>query len=561
MQTIRHRTRSRRAPYAVCTALGIWAAALIVAPLAQDTAPIDIVSIEGGQVQGVDTDIAGVQLFKGLPYAASTAGDNRYRAPQPVETWEGVRLADTWGDRSMQWSGVNPVGEYWGDEFYYDPAFLPAISENGLNLNVFTPAKTAGEKLPVYVWIHGGGNAHGFASEIEFYASKLAAQGIVVVPIQYRVGAFAYLTVDELNAESPTGVVANHNLLDMVAALKWVNENIEGFGGDPSQVTIGGQSAGASNVVTLLRSPLAKGLFSRAVIESTAGNFLPTKLPTLAEQQAKNTTAIEQIFGKPMSVADLRAIPADDFFTEKVDDELLYYALRAATGGLVIDGVSLTEESIDLLKPGVLDGIDIMIGSVSDERTSNGGDPAGTMSPAEFDEAMTKVYGDTYKNVYMPSDPQNAYRLNLRANADNRFQSALISAQYAKANNDSNVFAFYFNHALPGRNAEFYGSGHSSELWYFFNSMRAAAGQRLWTDADYRLGETMSTYLANFVKQGDPNGEGLPQWPQPVDGPAFVRFADGYAYPVETTPYPARDAINRAVVLGANGLTEADLAK
>ena len=536
---------------------GIILLAITGSASAQNTGqPIGVVTIDGGQVSGVETDVEGVQLFKGIPYAGSTAGDNRFRAPQPVTPWEGVRTADTWGDRSMQWSGVNPTGSYWGDEFYYNPEFMPPISEDGLNLNVFTPAASSSDKLPAYVWIHGGGNAHGFASEIEFYASKLAAQGIIVVLIQYRLGPFAYLTTEEMNEESPTGVSANHSVQDMVAALEWVKANIAEFGGDPESVTIGGQSAGASNVVTLLRSPVAKGLFHRAVIESTTGNFLPSKIPTVQEQQAKNVGVLEEIFGKPMSVEDLRAIPADDFFTEKVGDELLYYALRTATGGLVTDGVTLTEESMDLLRPGALDGIDIMIGSVSDERTSNGGDPDGVMTDSEFEEAMTKVYGDTYKAVYEPSDPQNAYRLNLRAVSDYRFQAALVSAEYAKAHNDANVFAFYFNHAPPGRNAEFYGSGHSSDLWYFFNSMREWDGQRHWTDADYRMGETMSTYLANFVKNGDPNGDGLPVWPQPTDGPAFVRFADGYSYPVTGTPYVERDAINRAAVLSANGLTE-----
>jgi len=542
---------------------------LAAAPLAAQEpstteGPISVVQVEGGQVQGVETDVPGVKVFKGIPYAASTAGQNRFRPPQPVEPWEGVKVSDTWGDQVLQDVNLNPVGGFWGDEFYYDPEFMPPASENGLNLNVFTPAQRAGDRLPVYVWIHGGGNDHGFASEIEFWAPKLAAKGIIVVPVQYRVGGFGFLALDELSQENPQGVSGNQALLDLVAALEWVRDNIEGFGGDPSSVTIGGQSAGASNTVALLRSPLAEGLFQRAVIQSTGSGILPGEFAQLEEREAANAAALEEIFGRPMSLADLRAVPAEDFLTTKVGEEqtMLFNAFDAAVVSppWTLDGVAFTEESIDLLRPGALDGIDILIGATADERTSTVGDPNGTMTEEEFAAAMQNVYGETYREVYEPSDPQDAYRLALRAEADYRLQGALVSAELAKARNpDSNVFAYYFNHTPPGRNAEFYGSYHSSDLWYFFNSLREWPGQRHWTDADYRMAETISSYLANFVKTGDPNGENLAEWPQPVDGPAFLRFADGYAYPVTSTPYPSRDATNRAALLEDQALVEADL--
>src|SRR4051812_29409485 len=139
-------------------------------------APVDVVSVTGGKVKGVETDVPGVQVFKGIPFAGPAGGANRFKRPQPVVPWDGVKTADTWGDMVMQDVSTNPVGGFWGDEFYYDPAFLPKASENGLNLNIFTPAKDAGDKLPVYVWIHGGGNDHGYASEMEFWATTLAAK-------------------------------------------------------------------------------------------------------------------------------------------------------------------------------------------------------------------------------------------------------------------------------------------------------------------------------------------------------------------------------------------------
>lgn len=526
---------------------------------------IDVVAVTGGLVQGVETDVPGVQVFKGIPFAASTAGENRFRPPQPVEPWEGVKVADQWGDQALQDVNLNPVGGFWGDEFYYDPAFMPPASENGLNLNVFTPAQSAGDRLPVYVWIHGGGNDHGFASEIEFWASKLAAKGILVVPVQYRVGGFGFLALDELSQENG-GASGNQAMLDLVAALAWVRDNIENFGGDPANVTVGGQSAGAGNTVALLRSPLAEGLFHRAVIQSTASGLLPGTFGDLEEREAANLAALQEMFGRTMSLADLRAVPAEEFLTRTVgegeEQASLFNAFdaAAATPAWTLDGVAFTEESIDLLRPGALDGIDVLIGATSDERTSTVGDPEGTMTEEEFAASMTEVYGGAWQEVYEPSDPTHAYRLALRAEADYRLQGALVSAEMAKARNPgSNVWAYYFNHVPPGRNAEFYGAYHSSDLWYFFNSLREWPGQRPWTDADRRMAETMSSYLANFVATGDLNGEGLPAWPQPEDGPAFVRFADGYAYPVTETPHPSRDAINRAALLEDQEMTEASL--
>jgi para-nitrobenzyl esterase len=519
--------------------------------------PIDVVEVEGGLVRGVDTDVEGVKLFKGVPYAAPTSGENRWREAQPVEPWEGVMDADRWPDQVLQDINLNPVGQFWGDEFYYDREFLPPASEDSLAVNIYTPADSADANLPVYFWIHGGGNDHGYASEIEFWAPKLAEKGIIVVQAQYRVGGLAFLATEELRQESPDGAVGNLVIRDLVSALEWVRDNIAGFGGDPETVTLGGQSAGGRNQIALLRSPLAEGLFDRVAIQSGFGGFLPLEFKTVDEAIADNEQALEEIFGQPMSLADLRALPSDEFMHRMVDGDILYTALDSAIGEFVIDGVTLTEESIDLLRPGALDGFDIMIGGTSDERTSQRGGPDQTMTDEEYAAFMQELYGsDAYAEVYEPSDPQEAYRMRLRADTDLEFQKALISAQYAKANNeDADVYAYYFNHVPPGRNSEFYGAYHSSDLWYFFNSLREWPGQRHWTDADYRMAETITSYLANFVKTGDPNGEGLPEWPQPTDSPTFMRFADGYAYAVDETPYPSRDELNRERVFEQYDLT------
>jgi para-nitrobenzyl esterase len=526
---------------------------------------IGVVSVEGGKVSGVETDVSGVEVFKGIPFAGPTGGENRFKPPQPVVKWDGVKKADTWGDQALQDINGNPTGQFWGDEFYFDPAFLPKASENGLNLNVWTPARRKGEKLPVYVWIHGGGNHHGYASEMEFYASKLAAKGIVVVAIQYRTGAPGFLTLPELSAESPNKVSGNYAILDQIKALKWVRDNISGFGGDPKTVTIGGQSAGARNSTMLLRSPLAKGLFHRAVIESGFTGLLPSAMKPLKESEQANAKAIEQVFGKSMSLADLRAIPTDDFIGKTAADgkTQLYEALHKATNipaQHAIDGYVFTDKSIDLLRPHALDGIDIMMGGASDEYTSLMGGPDKTLSDADFAAAMkTLGYDDAWKQVYRPSNPLEAYRMSLRAKSDYNLQAYILSAETAKKRNkDFNIYAYYFNNAPPGRNSEFYGSFHSSDLWYFFDSLRNTEGQRFWTGADFRMADTMSSYLANFVKTGNPNGKGLTKWPQasPAHDGSFMRFHDGYATVAQGTPYPERDKLNRDTILRVNKLKD-----
>ncbi|MCT7376730.1 carboxylesterase/lipase family protein [Chelativorans salis] len=547
----------------------LLAAAFAVPMLVTGTsaAPVDIVQVEGGKVKGVPTDVPGVQVFKGIPYAATTTGGNRFRAPQPVEPWEGVKTADTWPNQSMQKPDLFEKGSFWYDEFYYDPEFNPDVSEDGLYLNLFTPARDTDGNLPVYVWIHGGGNDHGYGSEMEFWATKLAEKGIIVVSVQYRLGIFGFLAMDELGQEDPMGANGNWAMLDLIKALEWVQDNIAGFGGDPTRVTVGGQSAGAGNTVGLLKSPLAAELFDRAIVQSNSSGLFHAPYWPLEQRLETVSASLHKVFDRPMTLADLRAIPAQDFATATApgSDENLYTALIG--GGIArpsktIDGVVFTDESVNLFTRNSLNGKDILIGSVSDERTSTAGDPAGTMTGKEFAKEMqAKGYSEDWKNVYKYSDPTDAYRTALRAEADLRFQNQLVSAEVAKKYNPaSNIYVYYFNHFPPGRNSEFYRAYHSSDLWYFLNSIREGRGNRPWTEADYRMADTISTYVANFVKTGDPNGSDLPDWPQ-VDGGDFMRFHQGYAYPSRETPYPARDTLNRAAVLAAEGLTEADLGR
>jgi para-nitrobenzyl esterase len=529
---------------------------------------MDTVEVEGGLVKGTATDVGDVQVFKGIPFAGSTSGMNRWREPQPVEGWNETRICNTWGDREIQNVDWNSVDNFWGNEFYFDPNYAPKASENGLNLNIFTPAKTKNDKLPVLVFVHGGANSCGNASEMEFYASQLASRGIVVVNIQYRLGVFGFLALKELTDENPYGISGNYAILDIICALKWINKYIKGFGGDPERITVGGQSAGAMNVTALMRSPLAKGLFKRVIIQSgffgllTAGNTAVYQ--SLGERQDSCEAGIEKAFGRRMTLKELRAIPAEEYLTRKTVDgkSSLYAALSSELGGYAIDGYVFTKDSVDLMKKGALNGYDIMIGGTSDEMTSLYGGTDKVMPIPKFEGAMVETYGENYRDIYAPSDEHEAYRMFLRSMSDRYFQRFVLSTRYAKSHNKNvNVYTYYFCQTPPGRDSGFYGAYHSSDLWYVFHSLRDIPGQRKWTDADYRAADIVSTYVANFVKTGNPNGGGLTTWRQCTTGTngAFIRLNEGYAYDVTTTPYPSRDALNRMIELKSLGITEKDI--
>lgn len=528
---------------------------------------VDIVSVEGGMVQGVASDTEGVQVFKGVPFAGDVSGENRWKAPQPVEAWDGVKICDEWGAQAMQRpvEELNPVGTIYGDEFYFDEAYNPEISENGLNLNVYTPAKSTEDNLPVLVWIHGGANNHGHASEMEFNASKLAAKGIVVVSVQYRLGMYGFLTLPGLAEENENGVSGNYAVLDLVKALQWVHDYVDGFGGNPNQVTIAGQSAGGYNVGALLRTPLAEGLFQNAIIQSQPW-FMPSKgeaiYADMEEKQEQAEATIIEAMGLPEDttaselVAELRSHDAEYYMTTKSavnPDEDLYDTITNVNGSFayVLDGYVFTEESVDLTRPGALDGINMMVGCTSNEMGSFGYDPEGTMDLDAFAESMKETYGEDYAEVYKPADEKEAALMNMHSSSDQWLGTLRAISEYFNANNeDMNVYTYFFDQNMaPHKDApydEFYGCFHSTELWYTFNSMRDVEGQRLWTEADHELADQVSGYFANFVKTGDPNGEGLAEWAigNQENGVPFMWWHDGGSECGTDTEVPGEAAMN-----------------
>ena len=524
-------------------------AGLLVSSAAAQTSESPI-AVEGGQIRGAPTDIAGVSVYKAVPFAAPPVGANRWRAPQPVVAWSGVRESTAWPNRCTQLASANPPGTFYFNEYYWDPSKDPKNSEDCLYLNVWVPANPAGGSLPVMVYYHGGGNRHGNNSEVEFNMAKLAAKGIIVVSAAYRLNIMGFLALPDMKDEG----AGNFAVLDTVEALKWVNKNVSAFGGDPGKVTIVGQSAGSRNVRTLLSTPLARGLFQRAIMHSSPTVMAQPGKPnyvTLADK----TAAAGPVFAKDFpgkSVEDLRTLPAEEFYKDPARIEEMY----GVTSNIyaAIDGRVLTNESVDLLKEGALNGVDVIVGTVADERTALDGAPDKVMEVAAFHAYWTKLLGDelyakyAFEKLYPASTPRDAYRQHLKAQADllleqNRIAGSLLTAR----NPTSKVYVFYFDHPTPGRDREYYGAWHSSDLWYTFNSLRNDPGQRLWAPADFELAEQASSLWANFVKTGDPNGDGLPDWPRSsrFNHGSYLAFGEQSTRATNESPYLGRTAERR----------------
>ena len=261
-----------------------------------------------GEVSGLPTASEGISVFKGVPFAAPPVGELRWKAPQPPAKWEGVRNCDQYAPGAVQ---SKPAVPFYIDEFPIDYSKV-TFSEDCLYLNIWTPAKTGADKLPVMLWIYGGGNEVGFTSEPEFDGEFLAQRGVIYISAAYRLNVFGFLAHPELTAESGYGASGNYGNLDNLAALKWINENITAFGGDPENVTIFGQSAGAMNVNTLAVCPFAKGFFNRAISMSGGGASSTMGSMTLAE--AEKLGLEYQAAAGCSSLKELRALPAEKAF-------------------------------------------------------------------------------------------------------------------------------------------------------------------------------------------------------------------------------------------------------
>ena len=408
------------------------------------------IEVSGGQITGVSSEDGNTIIYKGVPYAAAPVGDLRWKAPQPVESWEGVKACDEFSKICPQ--STTAYGDF-QKEFYSDP--YPEMSEDCLYLNVWTPAKSQDEKLPVMVYIHGGGNGSGWGYEKEFDGEAIAANGCILVTINYRLGVFGFLAHEDLAAEAD-GCSGNYGLMDQIAALQWVKDNIAAFGGDADNVTMFGQSAGAMDVTVLACSQKVDGLVKHAILQS--GGFLNV-MPTMPLADAETMgDALTTDLGK--SIAELREMSDMDLYNAATEAGGSYY-------GLCVDGYVIDRAQNEILESGDILDIDYMIGSNQDEF---GGMFASGVS----------LLGDTQI-----------------------------------ANGRKPAYCYLFTHFMPGIDdpeSTCYGAFHTAECWYIFKTLDRCWRQPLFTDADYKLADMMCDYWTNFAKTGDPNGDTVPEW-------------------------------------------------
>lgn len=452
-----------------------------------ETVSAATVQLDSGMIAGTSGKDADVQVYKGIPYAAAPVGDLRWREPQPVAHWDGVRNADEFGAMCMQSARGGAA---------------PKMSEDCLFLNVWTAAKSASDRRPVMVWIHPGGYNTGSGASPGYDGEVLAKKGVVLVTINYRLGVFGFFSHPELTKESPHHASGNYAFMDQVAALQWVKHNIAAFGGDPQRVTVFGDSAGSASIANLMGSPQAKGLFQRAVGESGAWMGLSVApMRTLAEAEQSGVKIAQGLHAD--NLAALRAVPAADL-------------LRAGRGGgPVIDGWFLPEDVAAIFAQHKQNDVPLLAGSNQDEGTFF----LRPTTAAKFIERSRARFGDradAFLKLYPAATDEEASASQLRAFRD---ELAFVMRIWARAQiktGRSKAYLFYFTHQPPlpvGQTAPGgFGSGatHGSEAQYIFGNL---LGPRAWTDLDRQVSEVLATYWVNFATSGDPNGKGLAKWP------------------------------------------------
>lgn len=446
--------------------------------------------IEQGRLAGADH--RGVAAYLGIPYAAPPVGQNRWRAPQPAPKWKGLRKAESFGAACYQNDG--PQARNMPP---YTPEYMIAapISEDCLYLNIWTPANRPSDKLPVLVWIHGGGFAIGGGDVPIYDGRNLAEHGIVVVSINYRLGYFGFFAHPELSAEA--GSSGNYGLLDMIAGLKWVQENISAFGGDPSHVTIAGQSAGAVAVHNLILSPLAKGLFHQAIAQSGSGMGINPENKKDAEQSGRE--AAEKRGWR--SLADLRKLSPADVHT----------GLIGAKRAPVADGTVLPLDVPGALAAGRYNDTPILTGYTADEGSAWPG-----YFPASVEAFATQVkerYGslaDQILALYPLSDFLNS---SLSFGRDRTLAAMILWSEQRRQTSRFPIYGYLFSHIEPGPDSAKYRAFHSSEIPYVFGTLDKTPA-RGFTEIDKIISDTMQTYWVNFVRTGNPNGPAATQWPQ-----------------------------------------------
>jgi para-nitrobenzyl esterase len=471
-----------------------------------------IVKTEGGTIEGTVEN--GIKVFKGVPFAAPPVGELRWKAPQPVKQWEGVLKTDKFAPGSIQNQKLEQ-------------------SEDCLYLNIWTPANLDNEKLPVMVWIHGGGFSAGAPLEPTYYGQALTKKGVIYVSIAYRLGPLGFLAHPGLSAESPNKVSGNYGLLDQIEALKWVQKNISAFGGDPEKVTIFGESAGAISVSMLCSSPLAKDLFWGAISESggsfgPVGNTRQDGIISLKGAENLGTEFMKQ-FGAN-SIDEFRKMDPQEWFKSP---------LAGMSFWPNADGYIIPDDQYKLYEAGQFNNVNVLIGTNSDE----GAMFARPTEPDVYKKGIEDRFGD-FAGKILEAFPGDTKEQTMTSTADIFTATAFAWPTWAWARlqsrtGKSRVFMYYFSQQQP--KAPFMsvaprGAQHAAEIKYVLQTM----DEKTASEDDLKLSELMATYWTNFAKNGDPNGENLPVWSEFTEANPTVMYLNNSP---KQGPVPALDKL------------------
>lgn len=452
------------------------------------------ISIDTGLIIGSGSDI---HSYKGIPFAKAPIGDLRWKPPAPPEPWAGIREARSYGADCWQ------------------PAEYPELQGNGmsedcLTLNVWTPAKESGERLPVYVWLYGGGWRYGSASHPAFDGENMARRGVIVVTLNYRMGLLGFLSHPQLSKESPTGTSGNYGLMDQIAALQWVQRNISAFGGDPHRVTLGGQSAGAMSVTTLMATASARGLFHQAIIQS---DVLMYGKPTLKEAErfgsslAADIATLRAMDGAQL-VSLLKSIERDNSINKPV-----------AGSGAIVDGSLVTKDDYEAFLSGAVTKIPMIIGSNANE---GGGDASGhkVKTASEYKAYLRRNFGNLTHRA------EEAFPVKTDADVLKALSDLYSEAQYGYGVREMLLhytayepFVYRYRFTLD-RNGSSTRPIHGAELQYPFENLSALqrGSARPFNETDINVSRSMSAAWARFIQTGNPNGGELPNWPTYSEG-------------------------------------------
>jgi para-nitrobenzyl esterase len=453
------------------------------------------VTIDAGELHGRIAD--GVASYLGIPYAAPPVGPLRWKAPQRAARWSGVRAADTYGASCMQHRNTQTESEDCLFMNVWTPASVPTASSGA---SAGKPA--AGGGLPVMFWIHGGGLTYGSASGATYNGTGFAKQGLVLVSINYRLARFGFFAHPALSAEDPQAVLGNYGFMDQIAALQWVQRNIAAFGGNPRDVTIFGESAGGRSVNALLVSPLSKGLFHKAIIQSGAGRGRMRHLRESRPDAGESAEAMGVAFAKSaglenVDAASLRALPAEVVRGPKGEDPVFPNA--------IIDGRLVLEDFVDTYEKKAQHRVPLLLGANSLEAAVVGNTPLnGNVAVIERLGSYKARALELYDGYGTRDDKMIALEMTGDMGTVNgtRHTARLI------ANAGTPVFLYHFSYVSQARRQADPAARHAAELAYVFNTLGAQSA-----DADRAVARQMHAYWANFAKTGNPNGAGLPRWP------------------------------------------------